>query len=141
MAGWGVEVEGLDGATTMLDNVAVEYGTIRSYTVKSNVDYAVYVEFGTGPHIIESDGDSPLAFEAGGEVVFTHRVRHPGTEPNGALRKAVKVAMANLDTIAAGAESPAEITKAIAEFIRDGWKRDVWVDEGTLRESIHVEEL
>lgn len=137
--GWGVEIEGMQDVQSNLEAVAAAYGSMRSHVVASDVEYAVYVEFGTGPHIIRPKEGGTLAFEVGGETVFAKEVKHPGTPPNGALRKAVRTALANLDAIVANANTPDEITKELAEFIARNWRQDVWVDTGRLRQSIHVE--
>jgi len=41
--------------------------------------YAVYVEYGTAPHVILPAFSKVLAFEIGGKMVFTPIVHHPGT--------------------------------------------------------------
>jgi hypothetical protein len=110
--GWGVEVEGLDDQQDDLEAMVDAYGEMGSYTVISGVEYAVYVEFGT---------------------------RY--MEANGALRNAVSEVMANLDTVLAGTTDPEQMTKNVAEAIMAGWKRDVWVDTGRLRRSIHLERI
>jgi len=43
--------------------------------------YAVYVEYGTAPHVILPVFSKVLAFEVGGKMVFTSIVHHPGTRP------------------------------------------------------------
>ena len=43
--------------------------------------YAVYVEYGTAPHVILPVFSKVLAFEVGGKMVFTPIVHHPGTRP------------------------------------------------------------
>ena len=53
----------------------------RSATTVASAKYAAHVEFGTGPHIIRPRRASVLRFSAGGRVVFTKLVRHPGTKP------------------------------------------------------------
>lgn len=141
MSDFDVEESGLDAVQTQLDNLSAQFSVMKNRAVVSDVPYAVYVEFGTGPHVIRPKDDGVLAFEAGGETVFTTVVHHPGTPPNGALRKAVAAAMANLDAIAADADSGDDLMEKIADFIKRGWKQEVWVDTGRLKRSIHVEEL
>ena len=51
------------------------------------VPYAVYVEYGTRPHIIRPVRAHALRFEVNGEVVFTRLVRHPGTKPQRFVRE------------------------------------------------------
>jgi hypothetical protein len=59
-------------------------------------DYAMYVEFGTPPHVIEAKNAKALHFKDGaiasslgfsGDDVFLKRVHHPGTAPNPFLRQ------------------------------------------------------
>ena len=54
------------------------------------VDYALPVELGSRPHIIESRGDYPLRNRKTGQV-FGKRVRHPGTQAQPFLRPALDV--------------------------------------------------
>lgn len=60
----------------------------------ASAKYARAVEYGTGPHIIVPRRRKVLRFSVGGRVVYTTRVRHPGTaarpfmEPG--LRKAAE---------------------------------------------------
>ena len=50
--------------------------------------YAVFVEKGTAPHEIRPVNASVLAFEAGGRIVFTPLVKHPGTRANPFMERA-----------------------------------------------------
>jgi len=55
--------------------------------------YAMYVVKGTRPHIIRPVNASVLAFQsAGGKMVFTRLVHHPGTKPNPWMQKAAEYA-------------------------------------------------
>ena len=51
-------------------------------TVKPEVDYAIYVEKGTRPHMIFPVRARALRFEIGGKIIFSAYVKHPGTQPN-----------------------------------------------------------
>jgi hypothetical protein len=52
-------------------------------SINVQASYAAYVVKGTRPHIIRPANGSVLAFEgAGGKMVFTRLVHHPGTKPN-----------------------------------------------------------
>ena len=53
-----------------------------SGSVGPKVPYATYVEYGTVPHEIRPVNASVLAFEAGGKMVSSPIVHHPGTRAN-----------------------------------------------------------
>lgn len=109
--GWGASITGTRQATSALLAYEKAFGEFQNYTVVSDVEYAVYVEFGT-----------------------------KYMPANAALRNAVSETMAELDSILAGSfASEADMGRKIAESIRDKWKRDVWVDTGKLQRSIHIE--
>ena len=66
----------------------------------SMVGYAVYVEFGTPPHIIRPKNGKALHWKSGGKNVFAKSVQHPGTRPQPFIRTTMrldlpKIAMAN----------------------------------------------
>ena len=62
--------------------------------------YAVYVVKGTRPHIIRPVNGSVLAFEgAGGKMVFTRLVHHPGTKPNTFMQNAVEDARGKAEEV------------------------------------------
>jgi hypothetical protein len=48
------------------------------YAVGSPLEYALYQEVGTRPHMIYPRVAEVLAFEVGGQTVFARYVRHPG---------------------------------------------------------------
>lgn len=54
-------------------------GGASEYKIGYTADHAAYVEFGTGPHLIE--GNPTLAFSGAGGMVFASEVHHPGTDP------------------------------------------------------------
>jgi hypothetical protein len=58
--------------------------------VIADADEALYVEFGTAPHVIRSTGDWPLRNRRTGQV-FGPEVHHPGTEAQPFLRPALDV--------------------------------------------------
>ena len=59
-------------------------------SVEALAPYAAFVVKGTAPHEIRPVNASVLAFEAGGRMVFTPLVRHPGTKPNPFMEKAAE---------------------------------------------------
>jgi len=69
-------------------------------SIKALAPHAVYVIKGTAPHEIRPVNASCLAFKAaGGDMVFTKVVRHPGTKPNPFLQRAVDKARENVEEI------------------------------------------
>jgi len=54
---------------------------------------AVFVEYGTMPHVIYPVNASCLAFFAGGRMVFAAYVNHPGTRPQPFVRYAAEEAV------------------------------------------------
>ena len=58
--------------------------------IQALAPYAVFVEFGTAPHEIRPVNASVLAFEAGGKMVFTPLVRHPGSKANPFMERAAE---------------------------------------------------
>lgn len=56
--------------------------------VGTDVDYALPVELGSRPHVIESHGDYPLRNRRTGQV-FGRRVNHPGNPAQPYLRPAL----------------------------------------------------
>jgi len=57
--------------------------------VEAHAEYPIYVEVGTGPHLIESHGDYPLRDSKG--HVFGKTVHHPGTHAQPFLRPALDI--------------------------------------------------
>jgi len=69
-------------------------------SIKALAPYAAYVIRGTAPREIRPVNASCLAFRAaGGDMVFTRFVRHPGTKPNPFLQRAVDKARENVEEI------------------------------------------
>ena len=70
-------------------------------------EYAWDVEYGTKPHVIEAKPGKTLRFEAGGKVIYTKRVNHPGTAAQPYVRPAVEAFMGRLnqDAVNVGVES------------------------------------
>jgi len=69
-------------------------------SIKALAPHAVYVIKGTAPHEIRPVNASVLAFKAaGGDMVFTRLVRHPGTKPNPFLQRAVDKAREKVEEI------------------------------------------
>jgi HK97 gp10 family phage protein len=53
-------------------------------------DYALYVEFGTAPHIIRPKNAKALHWQTGGKDVFAKIVHHPGTQPQPFIRNTLR---------------------------------------------------
>jgi len=69
-------------------------------TIKALAPHAVYVIKGTAPHEIRPVNASVLAFKAaGGDMVFTRLVRHPGTKPNPFMQRAEEKTREKVDEV------------------------------------------
>jgi phage gpG-like protein len=101
----------LFGMDTVLDALDFEsFGTAR-YVVGTNVEYAVYVEFGTSRN-----------------------------QAQPYLRPAVERAVRSMDQLSV-ADSPEEIAQRLALKIEAEAKREAPVDTGTLKASITAQKL
>ena len=60
----------------------VRRGPGQAIQVGSPLKYALAHHEGTRPHLIVPNRARVLRFSAGGRVVYTHAVRHPGTRAN-----------------------------------------------------------
>lgn len=58
--------------------------------IGSKLDYALMHHEGTRPHMIFPKERQVLRFSAGGRVIYTRAVRHPGTRPNRYLSSQLK---------------------------------------------------
>lgn len=84
----------------------------RTYRVGTNVEYSVYVEFGTSRN-----------------------------EAQPYLRPAVEQAVSELDQIANSADSPEELVETLALKIEEYAKDKAPVDTGTLQASIEAQRV
>ena len=64
-------------------------------TLGSDVSYALLHHEGSRPHVILPVVAKQLVFVAGGRVVRTNRVNHPGTRPNRYLTDSIRLALIN----------------------------------------------
>ena len=60
-----------------------------TFIIRSDLDRAVWLEFGTRPHVIEPSGDGVIRFESVDGVTYTMRVHHPGNRAYGYWRRAI----------------------------------------------------
>lgn len=74
----------------------------------ADAPHAAPVILGARPHEIRGN---PLAFEAGGEQVFTRRVRHPGNAPNPFADKVAPMIEADLENRVLGG-----VAQVVSEF-------------------------
>lgn len=58
--------------------------------VGAEAPYAIFVNDGTRPHIIEARNAKALRFEMGGNVLYRRMVNHPGTKPTLFMETALK---------------------------------------------------
>lgn len=110
--GWGTKMSGMASVEQTLDTVRNDWGEMQAHTVVSDVEYAVYVEYGTS--------------------------RMPA---DGSLRDAISSTTSKIDRLAGKANSADELSRLIAEDIAEGYRNGVPVDTGTLKNSIHVEKV
>jgi HK97 gp10 family phage protein len=68
-------------------SIAVRVMTDR-VVIGPDTHYALYVEFGTGPHVILAKPGKVLAFKMNGQSVFVKKVNHPGTKAQPYVRPA-----------------------------------------------------
>lgn len=74
----GVETGMLKASIRVMSHDRASYG--QTMKIGSDVRYALWHHQGTRPHMIV--GRRVLRFVKNGNVVFAHRVMHPGTRPN-----------------------------------------------------------
>lgn len=68
-------------------------------TKGQKVNYGVFVEFGTKPHIITPSKKKSLRFFIGSKAVFSKSVKHPGYKGDPFLMNAAKETFGNLERI------------------------------------------
>lgn len=105
----GIDVDGLETTVTALEDAKPSEAT---WTVGTDVEYSVYVEYGT---------------------------RHMEAQPF--LRPAVRQTMREADSIAEDADDADELVEAIAKRIEERAKEKAPVDTGRLMRSIEAEEV
>jgi phage gpG-like protein len=132
----GVELDGFDDLEAKLTVAEEAVNGNPEAVVGTNVEYAPYVEFGTGPHEITPTDADALAFDIGGETVFAHRVMHPGTPAQPFMRPAARKTAANLGDIADNSSTIDELVFRAAAYAERVAKRRAPVDTGTLHNSI-----
>ncbi|NGM69192.1 hypothetical protein G6M89_09260 [Natronolimnobius sp. AArcel1] len=105
----GISMLGFDDVMNALDYES--FGS-REYRVGTNVEYAIYVEFGTSRNQAQ-----PF------------------------LRPAVEQAVSELDQYAGDADSPEEVVERLALKIEEYAKDNAPVDTGNLRGSIEAQRV
>ena len=105
----GITMLGFDGVMDALDYDG--FGT-KEYRVGTDVEYAVYVEFGTASN-----------------------------EAQPYLRPAVEQALSEMDRVADRADSPEELVEELALRVEELAKKRAPVDTGTLRNSIEAQRV
>lgn len=63
-------------------------------TLKSDVPYASFYEYGTGPHRITAKPGRKLRFTNRGKVVYARSVNHPGARGRHSMSRALRVVLA-----------------------------------------------
>lgn len=112
MAGWGATITGISAVESILDEIQVRWTGDVVYVVGTNVEYAVYQEFGTS--------------------------KMPAQPYLGPAARDVE---RRLDRIAAQHGSLEAVVKAVALEVEAEAKRRVPVDTGRLRASLRAERI
>lgn len=76
--------------------IHIERVTRSSATTVASANYAAFVELGTKPHVIRPRRKKVLRFSAGGRVVFTKYVNHPGTKAQPFMLPGAQKALADV---------------------------------------------
>jgi HK97 gp10 family phage protein len=73
---------------------SIRYKVVSSKVIEINMlQYGMYVEFGTAPHIIRPKDADALKFSGSDGPVFAKVVNHPGTRPQPFIRTTLKADM------------------------------------------------
>lgn len=110
--GWGAKLIGFGSVMNALDDIQVKLDDDVVYVVGTNVEYAIYQEFGTR-----------------------------NMEPNSFLFPAAREAQRNVQTIAGDANSVEEAVKRISLFIEKRAAEEAPVDTGNLQASVRSEKI
>lgn len=70
---------------------SIKFKVVGNEIIISMVGYAVYVEFGTPPHLIRPKNAKALHWKSGKKDVFAKVVHHPGTRPNPFIRTTLRL--------------------------------------------------
>jgi HK97 gp10 family phage protein len=80
-------------------SIIVEKMDELTYIVGPTIDYSIYVEYGTKPHLILPRYARALRFETEDGIVFAKKVYHPGSAPNPFVRRAAEDTIHNAGQI------------------------------------------
>lgn len=134
----GAEMSGHLSLKKTTDSMAERWSGSYTYIVETDVEYAVFMEFGTRPHTITPNTARALHFWVDGVEVFTDIVHHPGTEPRPYMRPGAEGAARQIRPIAATATSLADVIEQLAERVKEIARRLAPRDTGRLAMSITV---
>lgn len=109
---WGASLLGHATVLKALENLSIQVGDDAVYVVGTNVEYAVYVEFGTSSQSAQKY-----------------------------LRPAARNASRNIGSIAKGHSSTEAVVKAVALEIEKEARELVPVDTGNLKNSIATQRV
>lgn len=132
----GAELDGFSDLEASLEELSAAFDDAPPVVVGTNVEYASYVEFGTGPHPITPDDADVLHFEDDGEEVFATRVMHPGTPAQPFLRPAMRRTRSNLSDLAEDAETLEGLVVRAGAYMTRIARKKAPVDTGNLQNSI-----
>lgn len=140
-----VELEGMANTKAELEEIEANWADEEDvvYVVGPSAEYAIFVEFGTDPHLITPDDAEALKFEGKilpgvpeTETIFATRVLHPGTDAQPFMRPALRYIERNAARFATDADSLEQLIGKLAFKLERRAKREAPVDDGNLRASI-----
>lgn len=152
MSDMDMSIDGVAATREILDDARESFDETPTKVVGTNTEYAIHVEYGTAPRTITPTDAEVLRFEVDGDVVYTQRVEHPGTDPRPFLRPAVNEAQRdpaeflreNTRVRSEELDSARDVVEALALAVERRVKEIITdkglIDTGNLRSSISVAE-
>lgn len=138
----GADMDGVSSLVKTTDRMADAWtGRVQFKVQTGRLDYAVVMEYGSRPHVIEPDDADVLKFTVDGVTVYTDHVDHPGTEPQPYMQPAAEGAARMIHEAAARSDDLEELAKEAAKIVSRLAKQKAPKDTGRLALSIHYERV
>lgn len=130
-------MDGVSSLVTTTNKVASDWtGSVRYRVQTGKLDYAIVMEYGSRPHIIEPDSADVLQFEVDGVIVYTDQVEHPGTEPQPYMQPAAEGGARMVREAAARSDSLEDLARELASIVAALAQQKAPKDTGRLAASI-----